>query len=118
MSGDAQGEPAQNRDHLLVGLALLTCDTETRPNEGCIGDVTEEESHDEPYPDLGQNVTVSHVILGFDEREAEPDKRAVNNAVDDVVELVTHDEEKQDDGGPFRDFLDYPWKKTVRNGSR
>ena len=115
------GEPAAgDREDLPAAARELARDADPRPHQRGVGGVAEEEVEDLPVVPLEpggvrpeERVQVGHVADRFHEVEAQPDRGAVDDAVDDVVELVAHDEVEEENGHPLRQLFEETRRKGV-----
>ena len=115
VSGDRGQPTAGDRYQLLPPGGHLAGNPDPGAEQRREGGVAEEEVEDLPVVPLEarcvgpeEGVEVGHVADRLHEVEAEPHGGAVDDAVDDVVELIPHHEIKEKDRHPLGELLEEP----------
>ena len=103
--GDGDDETRDDGQQLVHPAGDLPRDADAGSDEGGVGGVAEEEAEQLPEDPLRETAD-AHVDDRLHEVEAESDGRAVEGPVDDVVELVAHDQIEEKHGEAFRHLLE------------
>src|SRR5258708_13983404 len=117
MCGEGDEKSADDDEYLLPPAGQLARDHKTSSDKRGVRRVTEEQPQplgrvpmksrgdtDDPFW-LKEGVEVRHVRDRFHEVESKSYCCAVDDSVDDVVEVVAHDQEKEDDRDALRDLF-------------
>src|SRR5712692_5664412 len=126
MRSDGDDEPGDNCHQLASAWRELSSDADAGPDHRGVCRVAHEEAeHLARVPlepggvrarDLWtkHRIDVGHVRDRLHEVEAEPDRRSIEDAVYDVVELVAHDEEEQEHRGALAQLFEQSRRKSAR----
>src|SRR5258708_38607055 len=111
MTRDGDQESAEGDQRFRAQMRQLTSPPKPRADERGVRRVTKEEAEHLsgiplnarrlPADSLGieDRVDVRHVSNGLQEVETKSDRRPVDDPIDDVVEVVSHDQKEEDNGG-------------------